>query len=286
MAKDSAPKPAGQGTRSVLTSVLDKPWAIMGIVNVTPDSFYDGGLHYSVSLAIEHACHLADQGAAIIDIGGQSTRPGALPVDCKEESGRIVPVIQGVAKRVRVPISVDTYYAETAAAALDAGASMVNDISAGRLDAAMPEMAAKRRCPVILMHSRDTPLTMQESPVYEDVIADVKKELLVRVGVFLAAGVDAGNILIDPGIGFAKRLEDNLSLLTHLGPFVATGYPVCLGVSRKSFIGRLSAADPGARLPGSLASIVPAFHAGVKLFRVHDVEETVQFLRVLQALHE
>jgi|WetSurMetagenome_2_1015567.scaffolds.fasta_scaffold29930_2 dihydropteroate synthase len=270
----------------MVTGVMMKPWAILGIVNVTPDSFYDGGVHFSVSKAIDHACRLADQGADIIDIGGQSTRPGALPVDCQEECARIAPVIEGVAKRVQAPISVDTSSALTAAAAFDAGACMVNDVSAGRFDPSMPKFAALRRCRIILMHSRETPLTMQEHPAYGDVVAEVKKELLARVEVFLAAGVDAGNIIIDPGIGFAKRLEDNLSLLMHLGPFVATGYPVCLGVSRKAFIGRLSAADPGARLPGSLASIVPAFHAGVKLFRVHDVEETVQFLRVLQALHE
>ena len=270
----------------MVTGVLRKPWAVMGILNVTPDSFYDGGVHFRVSQAIDHACRLADQGADIIDIGGQSTRPGAQPVDDREECGRIVPVIEGVVKRVQTPISVDTASTRTAAAALDAGACMVNDVSAGRLDAAMPQFAAKRKCPVILMHSRETPLTMQENPVYGDVIAEVKKELLASVEVFLGAGVDAGNIIIDPGIGFAKRFEDNLMLLTRLEELVATGYPVCLGVSRKSFIGRLSGKGPEGRLPGSLASIVPALRAGVKLFRVHDVEDTVQFLRVLQALHE
>ncbi len=270
----------------MVTGVLEKPWAVMGIVNVTPDSFYDGGAHFSVAQAIDHACRLADQGADIIDIGGQSTRPGALPVDYGEERGRIVPVIEGVRERVRTPISADTSSARTAEAALDAGACMINDVCAGRLDSSMPQVAARRRCPVVLMHSRETPLTMQDNPAYGDVIAEVKKELLARVGVFLDAGVEAGDIVIDPGIGFAKRFEDNLSLLTHLEEFVASGYPVCLGVSRKSFIGRISGKGPEGRLPGSLASIVPAFRAGVKLFRVHDVEETVQFLRVLQALHE
>jgi dihydropteroate synthase len=283
----ASPSETGIDRRSpLLADILAKPFAIMGIVNVTPDSFFDGGKYFSVSQAIDRACRLVDQGAAIIDIGGQSTRPGAVLVDWQEECARIVPVIEAVVKKVTVPISVDTFHSRTASSAFDAGASMVNDVSSGRWDEAMPHFAATRHCPVILMHSRETPLTMQNNPLYGDVVAEVKNELLRSVEAFLHAGVAAGNIVIDPGIGFAKRFEDSMTLIAHIDELVAAGYPVCLGTSRKSFIGRLLKRDPEGRLFGSLASIVPAFHAGVKLFRVHDVEETVQFLSMLHALYE
>jgi dihydropteroate synthase len=268
-----------------MAAILDKPFAIMGIVNVTPDSFFDGGKYFSMSQAVDHALRLSDQGADIIDIGGQSTRPGAALIDWAEERERIVPVIEAIAKKVRTPISVDTFHARTASSALDAGAWMVNDISAGRLDSEMPIVAAKRACPVILMHSRESPLTMQNNPIYGDVVADVKHELLQSAENFMRAGVSAGDIILDPGIGFAKRFEDNRALITHIDELLSTGYPVCLGTSRKSFIGRLAGGGPEGRLYGSLASIAPAFRAGVKIFRVHDVEETVQFLSVLHALY-
>jgi dihydropteroate synthase len=286
MAKASASEAAVRGTVPTVTDFLGKPFAIMGIVNVTPDSFYDGGAYLDGRKAIDHACLLADEGADIIDIGGHSTRPGAAFLSVEEECGRIVPVIEAVVKKLSVPVSVDTFNARTASAAFEAGASIINDISAGRLDATMKQFAAQSACPVILMHSRQSPLTMQDNPAYGDVVAEVKRELLRSVKEFRDAGVAAGNIIIDPGIGFAKRYEDNMRLLVHLDELVATGYPVCVGTSRKSFIGRLSGKGPESRLPGSLASIVPAFYAGVKLFRVHDAGETAQFLKVVHALRK
>jgi dihydropteroate synthase len=270
----------------LMAAIIEKPFTIMGIVNVTPDSFFDGGKYFSLSQAVDRARLLADEGADILDIGGQSTRPGAAPIDWSEECERIVPVITAIAKKTTVPISVDTFHAKTASRALDVGACIINDISAGRLDGEMPLVAAERRCPVILMHSRESPLTMQDNPRYGDVIVDVKNELMQSAENFLRAGVSAGNIIVDPGIGFAKRFEDNRALLSHIGELLSIGYPVCLGTSRKSFIGRLSGKGPEDRLYGSLASIAPAFRVGVKIFRVHDVKETIQFLSVLHALYE
>jgi dihydropteroate synthase len=256
----------------------------MGIVNVTPDSFSDGGAYFSAEKAVEHAIRLTKEGAHIVDIGGQSTRPGAAFVDATEECRRVIPVIENIVKKIGTPISVDTFNAAVARRAFDAGASWINDISAGRFDPAMPALIAEKGCPIILMHSRETPGAMQDHPSYNDVVAEVKKELRQRIDLFLAAGVRAENIIIDPGIGFAKRFEDNSTLLGRMDELVAMGHPVCLGASRKSFIGHITGKDPGHRLAGSLAAIAPAFHAGVKIFRVHDVEETVEFLKVLHAI--
>jgi dihydropteroate synthase len=267
-----------------LRHVLEKPFAIMGIVNVTPDSFYDGGKFFAVDRALDHACRLAGQGADVLDIGGQSTRPGSKAVDAEEQCRRILPVIEAVAKKVAVPMSVDTTSSVVAERALSAGACWINDISAGRFDPNMPFLVAKKQCPVILMHSRKAPETMQLDPLYADVVAEVKMELADRADVFLKAGTSGENIILDPGIGFAKRKEDNLVLLARIKELVMVGYSVCVGTSRKSFIGHSTGAQPGKRLPGSLAGIVPAFEAGVRLFRVHDVEETVQFLQVLHAV--
>jgi len=267
-----------------LQDVAVRPFSIMGIVNVTPDSFFDGGAYFSAQKAIDHAASLEQQGAHILDIGGQSTRPGAAAVSVEEECSRIIPVIETAVKKVKAPISVDTFSAEVARRALDSGASWINDISAGRFDADMPGLIARYHCPVILMHSRETPATMQRRPAYVDVVAEVKQELLERIAVFHAAGVAAGDIIIDPGIGFAKRLEDNIALLGHMEELSALGHLVCLGTSRKSFIGHIGGKDTAGRLAGSLASIAPAFLAGVRIFRVHDVAITVEYLRVLEAI--
>lgn len=256
----------------------------MGIVNVTPDSFYDGGKFFSIDRALDHACRLIEQGADVLDIGGQSTRPGARAIDGEDECRRIIPVIEAVAKNFTVPISVDTFSSFVAGRALNAGACWINDVSAGRFDQEMPSLAAERQCPVILMHSRKAPDTMHINPFYADVIAEVKQELSIQIDVFLKAGVRKENVVLDPGIGFAKRKEDNLLLLARIKELASMGYPVCLGTSRKSFIGDITGARPESRLYGSLASIVPAFEAGVRLFRVHDVEETVQFLQVLHSV--
>jgi dihydropteroate synthase len=265
--------------------VLEKPFAVMGVVNVTPDSFYDGGKHDTAAGAVDHARQLAAEGADILDIGGESTRPGARPVSEDEECRRILPVVAALAREGAVPVSVDTTKAAVARRALDAGATMINDISAGRFDAGMPRLAAERACTVVLMHSRETPATMQSSPPYGDVVAEVKKELLERAGAFAAAGVRRENIILDPGIGFAKRLEDNLRLLQRLDELVALGYPVCVGASRKSFVGAVTGRGTEERLYGSLAAAAAARHRGARLFRVHDVKETLDVLKVLDAIN-
>jgi len=267
-----------------LQTVIEKPFAIMGIVNVTPDSFFDGGNYFSIDLAVEHALALAAQGAGVIDVGGQSTRPGALAVSAEKECERIAPVIEELSKKTGVIISVDTFHATVAEKALDRGAHWVNDVSSGRFDCDMPFLIAEKRCPVILMHGRKTPQTMQSDPYYGDVIAEVKRELEERIEAFKKAGVSRENIIIDPGIGFAKRLQDNLALLSHCKELTALGFPVCLGTSRKSFIGHITGEPAIDRLEGSLASIAPAFEAGVKIFRVHDVKATKSFLDVLFAI--
>jgi dihydropteroate synthase len=266
--------------------LLKKRYVVLGIVNVTPDSFFDGGKYASATSAVEHGLSLVTDGADMLDIGGESTRPGAPPVSADEECRRILPVIRELAAQVVVPLSVDTTKALVAQAALDAGASWVNDVSAGRFDNDMPGVVARNKCPVILMHSRETPVTMQQQPHYGDVVAEVRNELLSSVGVFQRAGVVPESIILDPGIGFAKRFEDNLNLLSRLGDIVALGYPVCVGTSRKSIIGRLTGREAGERLAGSLAGVAAAFYGGATLFRVHDVRETVDVLKVLAAIHE
>jgi len=264
--------------------VLAKPFAVMGIVNVTPDSFYDGGRHASCEAAVAHGLRLAAEGADILDIGGESTRPGARPVGEDEECVRVLPVIAALARESGVPISVDTTKAAVARRALDAGAAWINDVSAGRFDPGMPRLAAERACPVILMHSRETPATMQARPRYGDVVAEVKRELLAFVETFSAAGVARENVILDPGIGFAKRIEDNLALLRHIGALASLGFPVCVGASRKSFVGLITGRDKEERLWGSLAAAAAAREGGARIFRVHDVKETLDVLKVIDAI--
>jgi dihydropteroate synthase len=267
-----------------MNPILKKPFVILGIVNVTPDSFFDGGKYSSAEAAVEHGLSLVNDGADALDIGGESTRPGAPPVSVEDEKKRILPVVNGLSKRTSVPLSIDTSKAGVAAAALDSGASLINDVSAGRFDAAMPGVIARHRCPVILMHSRETPATMQVKPFYGDAVAEVKQELLASAAAFRASGVERDNIILDPGIGFAKRLEDNLALLAGLGDIVALGYPVCVGLSRKSFIGQITGRDAPGRLAGGLAGVAAAFQEGATVFRVHDVRETADVLKVLDAI--
>jgi dihydropteroate synthase len=267
-----------------MNPILTKRFAVMGIVNVTPDSFFDGGKYFSTRTAVDHGLSLVKDGADMLDIGGESTRPGAPPVSSDEEIRRVLPVIRELARHGGVPLSVDTTKAAVVKAALDAGATWVNDVSAGRFDGVLPGVVAQNKCPVILMHSRDTPATMQQRPSYADVIAEVTQELLSSVDAFVKAGVEKENIVLDPGIGFAKRLEDNLGLLSRLGEIAALGYPVCVGTSRKSFIGHLTGRDAGDRLAGSLAGVAAAFYGGARLFRVHDVRETADALKVLEAV--
>jgi dihydropteroate synthase len=257
---------------------------LMGIVNVTPDSFYDGGRYSAVDAAVRHARELAAQGADIIDIGGASSRPGARSVPQSEELQRVLPVIEEVTGCFKGPVSIDTTWSSVARAAIDAGATWINDISAGRCDPEMVPLAAGTGCTVVLMHSRGTPETMQNLAQYDDVVEEVTGELLESADTFIRGGVDKESLVLDPGIGFAKSAEHSLTLLRGMERIVALGYPVLVGTSRKSFIGHLTGKGVDGRLPGTLASAAAAYLGGARIFRVHDVAETVDFLKVLTEL--
>lgn len=259
----------------------------MGVLNVTPDSFSDGGKFSHIDQAIEQALAMAAQGANIIDIGGESTRPGAEVVDEKIELSRVLPVIKALKKQnISADISVDTRRPLVAAEAMNAGASIWNDSTALSFDERSANVAAGLGCDVILMHMQGDPKTMQNSPSYENVVDDVKAYLMDRVQVALKAGVKPDNIAIDPGIGFGKRLEDNLDILQNVGAFHGLGYPILIGTSRKSFIGKIDDSEVDDRLGGSLASAIWAASMGASILRVHDVNETVQALKVWQAIRE
>lgn len=260
--------------------------AIMGIVNVTPDSFSDGGRFSDPARALAHAETLLAEGADILDVGGESTRPGAVPVAAQAETSRVVPLIAALhERRPELLLSVDTCKPEVAAAAMTAGALIVNDVTGGGHPEMLP-LVAERGAAIILMHMRGTPGTMQDDTSYSDVVAEVAAYLRERAGAARAAGVAAERIWLDPGIGFGKDTEGNLRLLAHLEDLAALGHPVVVGASRKSYIGRLSVADVGGRLPGSLASLVPLARLPRAVARVHDVAATSQFLTVLRAIEE
>jgi dihydropteroate synthase len=263
---------------------VSEPFRIMGVVNVTPDSFSDGGRYLDRAAAVAHGLELAEEGADLLDVGGESTRPGADPVPADEERRRVVPVIEGLrAAGCTLPISIDTTKAEVAAAALDAGATMVNDVTALRGDPEMARLVAQRGVEVCLMHMRGEPRTMQENPVYDDVVADVTAFLAERTEVAVAAGIKRERIIVDPGIGFGKTAEHNLALLAGLETLVALGRPVLVGTSRKSFLGRLTGREVDKRLPGTIATNVLAFERGARIFRVHDVGPVKDALRVAAA---
>jgi dihydropteroate synthase len=244
----------------------------MGIVNVTPDSFSDGGLYTDAGAAIAHALELEAEGAGILDIGGESTRPGADSVAAEEELRRVVPVIEALRGHgVRAQISVDTSKASVAAAALDAGATLVNDVTALRGDPAMAELVAARGAECCLMHMLGEPRTMQNDPRYDDVVSEVKAFLEQRMAFAVAQGVAEERILLDPGIGFGKTAEHNLELLARVDELVALGRPVVIGTSRKSFLGRITGRAVDDRLAGTVATNVLAYERGARVFRVHDV---------------
>ncbi len=246
---------------------------MMGIVNVTPDSFSDGGAFLDPSRAIEHGLELAAEGADLLDVGGESTRPGSDPVPVDEETRRVVPVIAALARRAGVPLSVDTTKSAVARAALDAGATIVNDVSAGCFDAAMLPLVAERRAGFVAMHMQGTPRDMQVAPTYGDVVADVLEFLRARGYQALEAGVERGKLWIDPGIGFGKTLEHNLALLRRLSELRSLGLPICLGVSRKSFLARIAGRESPAqeRLGGTAAAVALGVAGGAEILRVHDV---------------
>jgi dihydropteroate synthase len=266
---------------------VDLPFpCIMGIVNVTPDSFSDGGRFNNRTAALEQALTLVGEGAAIIDIGGESTRPGSHPVELDEELSRVLPVVEALAARAGAPISVDTTKAEVARRALAAGATIVNDITALRGDVDMVNVVAETGCPVCLMHMLGQPKTMQRHPRYDDVVSEVIAFLEERMAFALTHGVREDQILLDPGIGFGKSVEHNLALLHHLDRFVALGRPVLLGASRKRFLGAILGGEPDQRVIGTVATTVLGFQAGAHIFRVHDVRPNVDALRVALAVRE
>jgi len=257
---------------------------IMGILNVTPDSFYDGGRRLDPAKAIADGVAMAAGGADIIDIGGESTRPGARPLSEDEELARVVPVVSGLRREVGVPISIDTYKSKIARAALVAGADIVNDISALRFDPAMISLIAAEKVPVSLMHMQGTPRTMQQEPRYEDVAREVRDFLAMQLYDAMDAGIAPEAIILDPGIGFGKTLEHNLQLLRGLPMLAALAQPLLVGVSRKTFIGKILKLDPDERLEGSLAAGVAAVLGGANILRVHDVPETCKAMRVADAI--
>jgi len=259
---------------------------LMGVLNVTPDSFSDGGRFLDPGAAVEQALRLAEEGADLLDVGGESTRPGAPPVPAGEERRRVVPVLERLAARgFPVPVSVDTSKAEVARAAVEAGAALLNDVR-GLVDPEMARAAAEAGVPVVLMHMRGTPADMQSRASYRDVVAEVKAELGAALARAAAAGVPAERTVLDPGIGFAKQAGHSLRLLSRLGDLAALGRPLLVGPSRKSFIGHVTGAPVGERLPGTLAAVAAAVLGGAAFLRVHDVAEARQAARVAAAIRE
>lgn len=255
----------------------------MGIVNVTPDSFSDGGKFSQTNLAIAHAVKLAEEGASILDIGGESTRPNATPVGLQEELDRVIPVIEVLVNQVNIPISIDTYKPAVMQAAIDAGASMVNDVRALQETGAL-EIVAKSNVGICIMHMQGTPQTMQQNPQYDDVVEEVKVFLNTRLQACINAGCKLGNILLDPGFGFGKTREHNIKLLQNLESFINLGQPLLVGLSRKSVLGQMTGNDVDARLYASIAASVIAAMKGAKILRVHDVKATVEALKVVAAI--
>lgn len=279
--------PLAGGRQLSLASTL-----VMGVLNVTPDSFYDGGRYNSVSAAVRQALRMQEEGADLIDIGGESSRPagvyseGATPVEADEEKRRVIPVIEAIRRETDVCLSVDTYRAGVAEAALDAGADIVNDITALRGDERLASVVAARGVPIVLMHMKGRPQNMQLEPSYEACVEEILGFFAERLTFCDLRAIERRRVIIDPGIGFGKRLSDNLEILSRLGRFRELGCPVLIGASRKSFLGQLSdsMSDPEKRLSGSIASAIMAVLNGADILRVHDVEPTVQAIKVLRAI--
>ena len=264
---------------------LGKRTLVMGVLNVTPDSFSDGGRFFSKDEAVKHGLQMAADGADVIDVGGESTRPGSEPVEEEEELRRVLPVVQELSKKVNVPISIDTCKARVARECLEAGAQIINDVSAMRVDARMVEVVREFECPIVLMHMKGEPKTMQADPVYaRGVVREVMEFLRERIEFSVAKGIDSANIIVDPGIGFGKTLEHNLELLRGLRELKGLGRPLLVGTSRKSFIGKLTGLPEGERLEGTIASVVYSVAQGADIVRVHDVSECKAGLAVVDAL--
>ena len=262
----------------------DKQSLIMGILNVTPDSFSDGGQFLNKNSAIGHALKMIEEGADIIDIGGESTKPFSSPVSLDEELSRVLPVIEDLRKETDVCISIDTTKSEVANQALEMGASIINDVSAMEFDEKMIGIALKFDCPIVLMHMKGIPKNMQENPHYTSLISEIITYLNARIDFVLSKGIDKKKIIIDPGIGFGKSVENNFEIINNLNQFVDLGYPVMLGASRKSFIGITLDAPEDKRVEGSLAANIIGFQKGVSVFRVHDVDQTRKALTITKKI--
>jgi dihydropteroate synthase len=262
---------------------LGRRTLVMGVVNVTPDSFSDGGAYLDPGAAIAHGVRLVEEGAHLVDVGGESTRPGSDPVPDDEEIARVAPVIAGLVDRVDVPVSVDTRKASVASAALDAGAALVNDVSAGA-DPAMFDTAAERGAGLVLMHMRGEPKTMQDDPAYDDVVGEVAAFLRERLAAAEAAGIERDRIALDPGIGFGKTLAHNLELLRHLAALREPGVPLVVGPSRKRFIGTLTDTEAADRVEGTAGAVAWCAANGADVVRVHDVRAMVRVVRVVDAI--
>lgn len=257
---------------------------LMGILNVTPDSFSDGGKFFKLEQAIKQGIKMADEGADIIDVGGESTRPGSEPVPIEEELRRVIPLIEKLTKEIEAPISIDTYKSRVAKAALDSGASMVNDISSLRFDPEMKNLLAEYKAPVVLMHIQGTPKNMQDDPYYVNLIGEIKAYLEESVRMAKEAGIAEDKIIVDPGIGFGKTAEDNLKILKNLKEFLGLGRPLLIGVSRKSFIGKILDLQVEERLEGSLAALAVCIMNGANVLRVHDVKESKRVARLVDEI--
>lgn len=267
-----------------LSIPLGQRTLVMGIVNVTPDSFSDGGQSFEFQNAVAKALQLEADGADILDIGGESTRPGSLPVSETEESRRVIPVIQALQGRLRIPISIDTTKSEVARKAVEAGAVIINDVSAGLFDEDMPRIAAQTGAGVVLMHMKGKPRTMQVGPYYDDLMSEVREYLQEAIDRFVTAGARKDSILVDPGIGFGKTLQHNLELIRRCGEFRDLAAGVLVGPSRKSFLGLLTDSPVSDRLPETIAAAVCAAHSGADVLRIHDALEVRRALKVADAL--
>jgi dihydropteroate synthase len=259
---------------------------IMGILNVTPDSFSDGGAFFDPNQAVEQALRMEAEGANLIDVGGESTRPGAEPVSMEEEIRRVVPVVEKLAKQLTIPISIDTTKSEVARRAIEAGASIVNDVSGCTRDPKMLSVAAKDRSGLIIMHAKGTPQTMQRHPRYHDLIGEIRRFLRGRIDAAVVNQIPKNRIAVDPGIGFGKTANHNLKILHRLGDFADLGVPLLVGPSRKSFIGRILDLPPSERLEGTAAAAAIAVFQGARIIRVHDIKPLVRVVRVAEAIRK
>ena len=263
---------------------LGKRAHIMGVLNVTPDSFSDGGMFFDREYAVARGLKIESEGADIIDIGGESTRPGAKPVPAKEECKRVIPVVKALAKRLRIPVSVDTSKSEVAREALEAGAAMINDVTGLKKDRRIAKLAGRYKAALILMHMKGSPRTMQNDPSYKDLMPEITESLRNSAAIATEAGVSGDRIVVDPGIGFGKTLEHNLKILKRLGELRSLGYPVMVGPSRKAFIGKISGAEADGRAFGTAAAVALAIKNGANIVRVHDVKEMRQVAQITEAI--